>query len=145
MFSLAVVTNYHKSAALTTTSVSSPRSVGQKSSRLDWSLCLEFHKAEVKGLAGWVHLQRLWKGPASKLIPVVGKIQFPAIGGLRSLFPRWFSAGAAFSSRGFSPEALGPYMSEPANQMLLPWNLSDFPFCHPSLLFPLVPHLSDSS
>ena len=41
-----------------------------------WFLCLESQKTEIKVLAVWTLIVRLWEEPASKNVQVVAKIEF---------------------------------------------------------------------
>lgn len=58
---------------------------------LDWVLRLGSHKFKVKVLAGLLS-GNSGEESTSRFITFVGRIQFFAVGGLRSSFPCWLSA-----------------------------------------------------
>ena len=57
--------------------------------------------AQVRGCPGRAPFQRLCTRISSTCIQVPGRIQFPVLIGLWSLFPCWLSGGATFSFQGW--------------------------------------------
>ena len=103
-------------------------------------LCSGFHMLKSTCWPCWALIGRLWKESPSKLIQVVGRIQFTVVIGLRTRFLAAAQLRAALSSwRPFSDPSLWAPTSQSQQR-----HTESFP-CLKLFCFSLLPHLCASS